>query len=117
MAQPSGTLQLSKQGRRQTPAEETEMAKITIDRANEIFGSKTTIADLAQFTEILSRDSDRLNIYEVEEAMTREWKHEIASWEYEYLTGYTATFKDGSRISIGAWADELPVDQTDEDAN
>jgi hypothetical protein len=81
------------------------MAKITIDTTAEIFGAAVTIAHLARHTPILSRDSDCLNIYEVEEAMSREWKHEIESWEYEYLLGYRATFKDGSKISVGAWAE------------
>lgn len=81
------------------------MARISIDTTGEIYGSTVTIADLAQYTPILSRDSDCLTIYEVEEAMSREWPWEIETWEYEYLTGYSAKFKDGSIIHVGAWAE------------
>ena len=81
------------------------MAKVTVDNTKQIFDSKVTIADLARNTPILSRDSDCLNIYEVEEAMSQEWQFEIESWEYEYLTGYSAKFKDGSIIHVGAWAE------------
>jgi hypothetical protein len=81
------------------------MARISIDTTGQIYRSTVTVADLAQYTPILSRDSDCLTIYEVEEAMSREWKWEIETWEYEYLTGYSATFKDGSIIHIGAWAE------------
>lgn len=81
------------------------MARVTVDNSKQLFGSKTTIADLAANTEILSRDSDDLDIYTVQRAMDREWRFEIQAWEYEYLTGYSATFKDGSVIHVGAWAD------------
>ena len=37
--------------------------------------------------------------------MSREWPWEIETWNYEYLTGYSAKFKDGSIIHIGAWAE------------
>jgi hypothetical protein len=86
------------------------MARVTVDNSRQIFGDKVTIADLAANTEILSRSSDDLDIYTVQRAMAREWKFEIADWEYEYLTGYSATFKDGSIIHVGAWAEgeELP---------
>lgn len=87
------------------------MARVVVDNSRQIFGSKVTIADLAANTEILSRSSDDLDIYTVQRAMAHEWKFEIADWEYEYLTGYRATFKDGSVIHIGAWAEgeELPA--------
>lgn len=81
------------------------MARVTIDNSKQIFDSKVTIADLAANTEILERDSDDLNIYAVQKAFDKEWKFEIADWDYEYLVGYSATFKDGSKIHVGAWAD------------
>lgn len=81
------------------------MARVTVDNSKQLFGSTTTIADLAANTEILSRDSDDLDIYTVQKAMHREWRFEIEAWEYEYLTGYSATFKDGSVIHVSAWAD------------
>lgn len=77
------------------------MARISIDTTGEIYGATVTIADLAQYTPILSRDSDCLTIYEVEEAMSREWQWEIETWNYEYLTGYSAKFKDGSVTTLG----------------
>lgn len=77
------------------------MARISIDTTGEIYGATVTIADLAQYTPILSRDSDCLTIYEVEEAMSREWPWEIETWNYEYLTGYSAKFKDGSVTTLG----------------
>ena len=37
--------------------------------------------------------------------LQRDWRFEIAESEMEYATGISATFKDGSRLSVGAWAD------------
>lgn len=82
------------------------MARVTVDNSGNIWPeSKTTIADLAANTPILREPSDELDIYQIEAAMKKEWWFEIANWEYEYCTGYSATFKDGSAIHIGAWAD------------
>lgn len=81
------------------------MAKVTVDNSGERFGDKTTIADLAANSPFLALDSHDLNIYLVEMLMGFEWKHEIESYEYEICTGYSATFKDGSKLYIGAWKD------------
>lgn len=68
------------------------MARIVIDTTGEIYGSTATIADLAQYTPILSLDSDCLNIYEVEEATSAEWKWEIDTWNLAILALAAATF-------------------------
>lgn len=82
------------------------MAKVTVNNKSERFGDKVSIADLAANTPfLLALDSDDLNIYLVEMLMTFEWQHEIESHEYEICHGYSATFKDGSQIHIGAWKD------------
>lgn len=82
------------------------MAKVTVDNSGERFGDKTTIADLAANTPfLLALESDDLNIYLVQMLMQFEWRHEIESFEYEILHGYSAKFKDGSAIYIGAWKD------------
>lgn len=84
------------------------MAKITIDNSGERFGSKVSIADLAQFVPtIRDNHSNDLTIYQVESAMSDAYPFEIADWSYEYLTGYSATFKDGSIIHVGAWKDDF----------
>jgi hypothetical protein len=70
------------------------MARFTVDNAGNIFPNG----------EILKRASNHLNIYEVQEAFEADWKWEIAEWGYEYATAYWATFKDGSKISVAAWA-------------
>jgi hypothetical protein len=90
------------------------MARVTVNNDGNIFFKQgefnVTIADLAALLPILKRHSNTLNIYEVQAAFEADWKHEIAEWEYEYATGYTARFKDGSAISVGAWADADPAD-------
>ena len=86
------------------------MAKVTVETAGNLYPGTVTIAELARHTPILERSSHDLDIYQVEEAMTEAWKWEIAEWSYEYATGYSATFKDGSEIHIGAWASELAFD-------
>lgn len=81
------------------------MAHTTVDTRHEKFGSKITIAHLASngFTDL---DSNQLHIYQVADMLTRDWRDEIAEpVEMEYLTGVTAMFADGSKLSIGAWAD------------
>ena len=87
------------------------MAKVTVDTTNNIFPGTVTIAELARWTPILEHSSHDLDIYEVEEAMTAAWKWEIAEWSYEYATGYSATFKDGSQIHVGAWKSVGYVDE------
>lgn len=79
------------------------MAKVTIDNSKERFGDKVTIADLAANSPWLAMDSHDLNIYLVQMLMEMDWKFEIESYEYEICTGYSATFKDGSILHIGAW--------------
>lgn len=80
-------------------------AKITIDTSAELFGSKTTIADLAANT-FAGQDSDALTIYEAEALLRRDWEPEIepGSVELEYGLSVHARFKDGSAIGISAWA-------------
>lgn len=90
------------------------MAQTRIDNTNNKYPGTVTIAELAANTPgIKDVDSDDLDIYTVQDIMNREWSHEIATWEYEYLTAYRATFKDGSEIGISAWARE-PEDEPDE---
>lgn len=81
------------------------MAKITVDNSNNIYPGSVSIADLAQFLPILNNDSNWLDIYLVESAMSEAWPHEIERFEYEFATGYSAYFKDGTAIHIGAWND------------
>lgn len=79
------------------------MARIMVDNSKEKFDSKTSIADLAKngFPE----GSDKLHIYEVANRLEKDWKFELENYEMEYLLGVQARFKDGSEISISAWAD------------
>jgi hypothetical protein len=89
------------------------MAKITIDNSGNKWPGTVSIADLAQFTPLLVLNSSKdIDIYEVEDAMNKAWRFEIADFEYEYATGYSATFKDGSIIHIGAWKTE-PYEEDD----
>lgn len=81
------------------------MAKITVDNSANMFPGTVSIADLARNTPFLKASSDDLNIYQVQHEMEKEWPFEIESFEFEYCTGYSATFKDGSRIHIGAWSE------------
>jgi len=82
------------------------MARVTVDNTKNLYPGTTTIADLAQYCPMFKENkSEDLNIYQVEDMMTREYKNEIEKFEYEYATGYTAYFKDGSVLSVGAWAD------------
>lgn len=80
------------------------MAQITIDMSGERFGAQVSIAHLAQHS-FHSVTSDDVNIYQVDQILTREWKWDIETVEMEYLTGVTAIFKDGSKLNVAAWAD------------
>jgi hypothetical protein len=80
------------------------MAKLSVDTSEEIFGDKVSIAHLAQFT-FTGVESDDLTIYRADELLQRDWRWEIASVEMEYALGVTAVFKDGSKLSVSAWAD------------
>jgi len=79
------------------------MAKITVDNSGNLWPGTVSIADLAQNTPILANDSDWLDIYLVEAAMSDAWPFEIERFEYEFATGYSAYFRDGTSIHIGAW--------------
>lgn len=79
------------------------MAHIRINNKNERFGSAVSIADLAQYAEIFKKDSDDLHIYEIEEYMSKEYKHELEHFEYEFGSHYHCRFKDGSEMSVGAY--------------
>lgn len=89
------------------------MARVRIDNSKNLWPGTVTIADLAANTAILKRDSDLLSIYEVQEAFEEEWKFEVEAWEYEYGTGYSARFKDGSVINVGAYWTQ-PRDEEDQ---
>lgn len=78
------------------------MAKITVDNSAEMFGAATSIADLARFS-FESFDSDAVSIYFLDGILDTDWKWETARMEYEYATGLSAWFKDGSAIHVGAW--------------
>lgn len=80
------------------------MARITVDNSGEIFGSTVTLADLAQHS-FQEMRSDIVSIYYIDGILSVDWRDELQSVEMEYLTGVSATFKDGSIIHVGAWAD------------
>lgn len=80
------------------------MLKITVDNAGDVFASKTTIADLAQFS-FTGCDSDEMNVYQADAILTRDWRDELADVELENGMATRATFKDGSRLYVSAWAD------------
>lgn len=78
--------------------------QMSVDNRAEIFGDITSIADLAQFS-FTSEDSQALHIYRAEEILRADWRDEIVDVEMEYALGITATFKDGSKLNVAAWAD------------
>lgn len=78
--------------------------KLTVDNSGEIFGDKTSIADLAQFS-FNGEDSERMHIYHADQILRRDWRNEIDKLDMEYATGVSAKFKDGSQLHVGAWAD------------
>lgn len=78
--------------------------KHVVDNAAERFGSKVSLANLAAFT-FEGCDSDRLNIYQADSMLARDWPFEVDSIEMEYALGVSATFKDGSRLHVSAWGD------------
>lgn len=78
--------------------------RISIDNSSERFGAKTTIADIAQHS-FASHSSDALSIYRADAIVQRDWRDEIEAVEMEYLLGINVTFKDGSKLSVAAWAD------------
>jgi hypothetical protein len=79
--------------------------KIEIDNSSEIFGSKTSIADLAQFSNAIKNfgsmdvDSDIFNIY-VYERIVREYKFELTDSQIFECDRFVLTFKDGSKLTV-----------------
>jgi hypothetical protein len=78
--------------------------RLTVNNSGERYAAKVTIADLAQ-NSFTGMKSDDLSIYQVDAILDRHWRDEIETSEEEYLSGVFVTFKDGSKLSIGAWAD------------
>lgn len=82
------------------------MARVSVDNSGEIFGSKCSIADLAQYFPIARDNHSRdLNVYEVAAAYEREYKHELRESVMEYPTGCGFYFRDGSVLHVAAWAE------------
>jgi hypothetical protein len=82
------------------------MAKLYVDTSSEIWGSKTSIAHLAQF----SFDAEDSRYLTVEQAMSiaeKDWHFELDrdQTEMECGVGVILAFKDGSVLHVGAWAD------------
>lgn len=81
------------------------MANTTIDNSGELFGSKVSLADIAA-NSFTAFDSDDLHIYRADQILEADWKNELAGpVEMEYALGVSATFKDGSKLHVSAWAD------------
>jgi hypothetical protein len=80
------------------------MLQISTDNSGNTMGGKVTIADLAQFS-FNDRDSQTMNIYQADEILRRDWRDELAAVEMEYALGVSATFKDGTKLHVAAWAD------------
>lgn len=82
------------------------MARTVVDNSKNIYPDTVSIADLAQFLPLFKENkSEDLNIYQVEQAMSEEYSYEIERFEFEYATGYSAYFKDGSVLHVSASAD------------
>lgn len=79
------------------------MTKIKVDNSAEIFGDKISIADLAQ-NSFKGWNSDERHIYHADSILQRDWRDELVSVDMEYLLGVRAAFKDGSVLSVSAWA-------------
>ena len=78
---------------------------LKVDNSAELFGAKTSIADLAQFA-FDDWSSDGLHIYRAAELVEENWRDELAEpVEMEYALGISAKFKDGSALHVSAWAD------------
>lgn len=82
------------------------MMNLSIDTSGEIFGSAVTIAHLAQFS-FSDQESEHLTVYEVAAILARDWRWEMepGSLELENGTGTRVRFKDGSALSVSAWAE------------
>lgn len=79
------------------------MLQSRVDTTGEIFGDKVTIAHLAEFS-FNGADSDALTIYQADAILQRDWRDELTGVDMEYLVGVRASFKDGSALSVSAWA-------------
>ncbi|QGZ14025.1 hypothetical protein PP939_gp144 [Rhizobium phage RL38J1] len=79
--------------------------KIEIDNSAEIFGSKTSIADLAQFHVAIKNfgpmelDTDIFNIY-VYERMVKEYVPELQDHSIYECDRFVLVFKDGSKLTV-----------------
>lgn len=81
------------------------MVRHTIDNSGQIFGDAVTLADLAA-NSFRDWDSDALHIYRAAEIIEKDWTPELsAPVEMEHALGISATFKDGSKLHVSAWAD------------
>lgn len=83
------------------------MARCFVDRSGEKFGSKTTIADLAQFTFDDSDDPEQMTVEATYNRLMADWRFEIEPMmsELECGIGVRVVFKDGSQLNVSAWAD------------
>ncbi|AIK68456.1 hypothetical protein P10VF_243 [Rhizobium phage vB_RleM_P10VF] len=79
--------------------------QIIIDNSSEIFGAKTTVADLAYYHDMIMKyefetpDTDIFNIY-IFEALKSEYKSELKEAQIFECDRFVLTFKDGSKITI-----------------
>ncbi|MFY9350648.1 MAG: hypothetical protein WBL20_17140 [Sphingobium sp.] len=80
------------------------MLQISTDNSGNTMGGRTTLADLAQFS-FNDRDSQTMNIYQADDILRRDWRDELVDVEMEYALGVSATFKDGTKLHVAAWAD------------
>lgn len=82
------------------------MLKLHIDNSAEIFGARVSIADLAQFS-FNGLHSDALTVYEAGAILDRDWRWEMVpnTMSLENGLGTSVRFKDGSALSVSAWAD------------
>lgn len=82
------------------------MARTHVDVTTEIFGSATSIAHLAQFA-FDGEDSREMTVEYAIRLIHRDWPFEIdhSKTEIECGVGIRVTFKDGSVLHVGAWAD------------
>lgn len=78
------------------------MAKITVDNSGNTMGGEVTIADLARFS-FETFDSRLVSIYFLDGILDTDWPFEVERREYEYATGLSAFFKDGTAIHVAAW--------------
>lgn len=82
------------------------MLRTHVDNTNEVFGARCSLASVAvnSFTS-RDKDSEHMNIYGARDIIKADWPFEVSSIDMEYATGITVTFKDGSVLSVGCWAE------------